>query len=207
MVDVIIPGYSHNAYASARLLKEALERRGKEVDVLDIFKDVREKSWWFRRTLLTIHDHTIAVKTAEAEIRKIKKWKIGTVYTHSYGVTAILAENLEAERYVLIAPPLETVQWKKIEKLFWFLPGFKELRDGTFQEAILKKMESSIARRIVLIISSRDGNLFGDERVGYTAKTINRVACTPIKLNIFPKVGHGQFMRDPKMVERIIKEA
>jgi hypothetical protein len=202
-VDIIVPGYSHDAQASARLLKEALEKQGREVFIVDVFADERKK-WLFRKTLLTTADHVAAVKTAEAEIRKIGG-KIGTVYTHSYGVVAILAENLKAERYVLIVPPLETVKWKPIEKLFWFLPGFQELRSGAFQEAIFNRMTELSPRRLVLILSSLDGKYtLGDERVGYSGETIDRLIRTPIAIHIMT-AKHGQFMRDPEMVERIIK--
>jgi hypothetical protein len=177
-VDIIVTGYTHNSEVYASLLKKTLEDQGHEVVVIDVFSRERKK-WLFRKTLLTTSDHTAAVKTAEREFFGLDKLneKIGTVYTHSYGVVSILASTLKAKEYVLVAPPLGEAKWKTLEKLFFFLPGFRELRKGILQKKLfdeLLRLKVS-GKKVTIIVSSLEKDCFGDDCVSYPEETFKRM--------------------------------
>lgn len=211
--DVIVPGYTHDPEGYAATLKRILGERGDvEVIVVDVFKKERE-NWLFKKTLLTTSNHVSAVEEMEARVKylmdlqiRFHDVKIRKLYTHSYGVVSILAPSLDAEEYVLIAPPLESVQWKSIEKLFWFLPGFKELRNGSLQEKFLQKIAAlnSSGKKVTIIISSLNEGEggYGDERVGYSEALVDKLVRLAHVRILHAK--HGQFMRDPAIVDTLL---
>lgn len=211
-IDVIVPGYTHDSKVSAETLKKALGEQGDvEVVVVDVFEKER-KNWLFQKTLLTTSNHVSAVETMEAQVKYLTGMKvrfhdvrIRKLYTHSYGATAILAPSLDAEEYIIIAPPLESVQWKSIEKLFWFLPGFKELRNGYLQQQLLQKLSEMKANgKYVIIAVSRFNDIFGDERVTYSEETMEKMFKLA-NVMVMNDVKHSQFMKDPSIVQRIVE--
>jgi hypothetical protein len=207
-IDLVVPGYTFNPEASAEMLMRAIpKQKSRKGFLVDIFKEERKK-WLFRKTLLTTSNHTSAIEVINkmewllTEIHS-HKVRIGTLYTHSYGVVAILASSLDAEEYVLIAPPLEKVEWKRIEKLFWFLPGFKELRNGSLQEKLSEKLLflKAEGKKVTIIISSLNEDGYGDERVSYSKEMVEGLSeLAEIKII---KARHGQFMRDPDIVDLV----
>lgn len=207
-IDLVVPGYTFNPEGSAEMLIRAIPmQKSRKGFLIDIFKEERNK-WLFRKTLLTTSNHTSAVEVIDkmewllTETRS-HRTRIRTLYTHSYGVVAILAPSLDVEEYVLIAPPLGAVKWKRIEKLFWFLPGFRELKNGSLQEKLLEKLSSlkTSGKKVTIIISSLNEDGYGDERVTYSKETIEKLSeLAEIK---FIKARHGQFMRDPDIVDLV----
>ncbi|MFA5368894.1 MAG: hypothetical protein WC303_02705 [Candidatus Paceibacterota bacterium] len=204
-VDLIIPGYSRDAHKSASLLKEALEEQGRKVVVIDVFKKERTK-WLFKKTLLTAEDHTSAVNTAETELEWLKRIKINTIYTHSYGIVSILAPSLDADRYVFIAPPLGKVHYKPLEKIFGFLPGFQELKNGTLQAKLFQELYflKTSKKEIIFYVSCFDKKAdYGDERVNYPAPIFRKMVNIG-KIKISYGASHKDYMRDENIIKDII---
>jgi hypothetical protein len=207
-VTVICTGFSTKAPAD--LLKKSLEKKGKEVVVLDMLSDLRKESWLFRNLLLTEKDHTFPVNAADAFFQKIKSEgkSVETVITHSYGAVAILAPSLEAEEYILIAPPLGSVRPKLLEKIFSFLPGFQELRNGTVQEKLFNELfflKTSEKKLDFFISSFRTEKEYGDERVSYLNEVLWKMLGLG-NIRYFHGVKHRQYMLDPEVIKCIPDE-
>jgi hypothetical protein len=205
--DLVFTGYNRNAEKSAALLIENLEKRGRKAVLVDIFAKERKK-WLFRKLLLTWSNHTSAVETAEEQIRKLGS--IGTVFTHSYGISGVLAPSLHAREYVLIAPPMDEVYWKGIEKLFFFLPGFREVKNKTLSNKLFRKLEQLKAngKKITFIISSPLGsegipNCFKDDRVRYRTSALIRMREIGEVKNSYG-TSHKGLVMNPAVVEQII---
>lgn len=204
-MDVIATGYVKNAGKHALELTKTLEANGREPYLLDVFREER-KNYLFSKTLLTTSDHFSPVHTAEIELANMDKRDIKRVYTHSYGIVSILTTFMDADEYILIAPPLGTVKWKAIEKIFWFLPGFRELKNGSLQGRLFQRLnELKAAGKKVTIVISTNGADFGDDRVEYPIEIFNKM-CDLTIVKTMCGIKHAQFMRDPEIVKRMIEE-
>lgn len=204
-MDIISTGYTRKPNDYAFVMKKTLEIKGRKVFLLDVFREER-KGWLFSKTLLTTKNHTSAVRAAENELASMDDRDIKRVYTHSYGIVSILTKFLDAEEYILIAPPLGTTRWKTLEKIFWFLPGFQEIANGSLQGRLFQRLNELKAegKKVTIIVSTLNGIDFGDERVGYPSETFNKMSDLAI-VKVMHDVEHAQFMRDPEVVKRIIE--
>jgi len=194
MTDLIIVGYTLDPKNTARKLKTMLQNKGKDVIVIDPFKEERENSKLFRKTLLSMKKSDSFIKQIEKETSSLE---IGTIYTFSYGAIAILSPKIKAKKYVLIAPPLGKIHHKPLEKIFFFLPGLREVRSKTFQNRLFTVL-FMLEEEKVLVISS-----LGDGRIDY--QNLDELSFVVSSIHDFRNVLHGDFMRNYDAVARIVE--
>ncbi|MFA5012983.1 MAG: hypothetical protein WC520_00245 [Candidatus Paceibacterota bacterium] len=214
-IDIIVPGCTRIPKKRAELLSKNLKKCGREAVVIDIFYELR--SWFFQKTLLTSKDHTFLIKSFEAQLKELNDDEVRTLFTHSYGVIAILAPSLKAEEYILIAPTLDRIHWKWIERLFRFLPGFREMRNGTLSNELFEKLSSlkESGAKITFVIGYDDwrrgdamvvGGYHGDKRVSYSWDTLEKMSKLG-EVVALHDAEHRQLMCEKNFVETIIEKS
>ncbi|MDD4661897.1 MAG: hypothetical protein PHG24_01280 [Candidatus Pacebacteria bacterium] len=193
MVDVIITGYTFDPEGIAEILKKLLEEKGREVRVIDPFEKER-KNLIFRHTLLTRKTHLSFVKTIE---KKLEGTDIDTMYTFSYGVIGILSQ-FKAKKYVLIAPPIGTSIFKRIERIFGFLPGLTEVRNGSLANKLFTQLFMTEMEKIIVLSSEGDG------RVEYSQTILDELQHVS-SIQDFGNIPHKAFMQEISNTKKIVE--
>lgn len=194
MTDVIVPGYTHYPMSIALPLKKRLEENKKEVIVLDLFEEERKK-WLFKQALISGKSFSEVLKTVDQRIEEIGR--IETLFTHSYGAVSILSNSLNAESYILIAPPLDKPILKPKEKFFApFLPGFREFKTGYLQACLFAKLMLLDDKKKTILYSHND------ERVSYGLQSLEDFSKVAELISF--EVSHKQFMNDPEMLTQLL---
>lgn len=192
MTDLIIVGYTLDPIGTARRLQAMLRNKGRDAVVIDPFKEERKNSKLFRKTLLSMKKSDSFIEQIEKEANSLE---IDTIYTFSYGAIAILSTKIKAKKYVLIAPPLGKIHHKPLERIFFFLPGLREVRSKVFQNKLFAAL-FMLEEEKVLVVSS-----LGDGRVDY--QNLEELSFVVSSIHDFKNVLHGDFMRNYDVVARI----